>query len=339
MGKAILTFLVLIVLGGAVAYSTGFIKLNAGVNAGICQQDTEIPAATREAMQDRAMSFLQAFLAGDTAKAFGMMTPDAQKSAPEEKLAEISGVLQKTAAPFDPPTVAHTYFVQSKGGGPNTRTVCGTLADDKWVAVEIKPGFDQGHVWISAKARNNDWAFTFWLLPNGNDWRVAYFNANPSSIVGLTPGDLLQKARSERDSHHAFNATLLYIAAASISNFGPSFQLGVAQPLQEDLSKLQAPSELMGKPPFTWDMQGKKYIVQQVSIIGVAGKIGLIFQLPQTTWNGDEQADKSNRDFINAFIATHSDYSRDFSFLVARALKPDGSGGFGTVYQNGKGFD
>ena len=59
---------------------------------------------------------------------------------------------------------------------------------------------------------------------------------------------------------------------------------------------------------------------------------------PHTTWTGKEAADRTNREFLTAFIAAHPDYSRVFEFLVARALKPDKSGGFATVYKLGPGF-
>jgi len=73
-------------------------------------------------------------------------------------------------------------------------------------------------------------------------------------------------------------------------------------------------------------------------IIGVEGKLVLVFLLPLTTWTGNEAAARTNRDFLTAFIAAHPDYSRVFGVLVARALKPDRSGGFATVYKVGVGF-
>jgi len=339
MGKAALGLFLLAIVGGAVAYSAGVIKFGAGAMAGTCQEDAEIAQARRDALEDRAMAFVQAGLQQDTGKAYDMMTKEAQKSVTLANLGTMFDFLHKTAAPFEDPRVLHTYFLQTAGGGPNSRAICGTLANNGWVSVEIKPGVDQGHVLISAKARNNDWAFTLWMLPDGNGWQVEYFHANPSSVVGLTPEVLLQRARGERDSGHAFNAAMLYAGAQGIADFGSAFQLAITQPLREDLVKFQLPSELAGNPPFIWNMQGRKFTVQRAGIIGIAGQVGVMFLLPQATWSGNDEAEKFNREFINAFIAAHPDYTRSFSFLVARALKPDNSGGFGTVYQNGKGFD
>mgnify|MGYP001794568839 CR=1 FL=1 len=83
---------------------------------------------------------------------------------------------------------------------------------------------------------------------------------------------------------------------------------------------------------------GKEYAVDQASLIGVEGKLGLVFMLPLTTWSGEEGADKYNREFLAGFIAAHPDYTRVFEFLLARALTPDRSGGFGTLLKLGQGF-
>jgi hypothetical protein len=168
---------------------------------------------------------------------------------------------------------------------------------------------------------------------------VQYFNMSVSAISGLTPDMLLARARQERDAGHAFNAAMLYTGVQGTIDRGPAFQLGIDQALHADLHNFTAPADLAGDPPFVWNMNGADYNVGQVTIIGIAGKLGLVFMLPQTEWSGEQDSDAKNRAFITAFIATHPDYSRVFAFLVARALKPDNSGGYGTVYENGKGFD
>jgi hypothetical protein len=178
-----------------------------------------------------------------------------------------------------------------------------------------------------------------WLLPVGDHWQVQYFHMGPSTIVGMTPEMLLASARQQRNSGHPFNAAMLYAGVQGTIDRGNAFQLGVGQSLHDDLAKFTVPAELSGKLPFVWNMKGSKYSVAQASIIGVQGKLSLVFLLPQATWNGEGNVRTKKQAFINAFIATHPDYSSTFTFLVARALKPDNSGGFGTVYENGKGFD
>jgi hypothetical protein len=93
-----------------------------------------------------------------------------------------------------------------------------------------------------------------------------------------------------------------------------------------------------GTPPFSWTLNGEKYQVGQVSMIGVGHDVGITFVLPQTSWTSEDDIETKNRAFINAFIATHPEYARIFNFLVARAMKPDNSGGYATVYENQKGF-
>jgi hypothetical protein len=339
VAKWVFGALILLVVAGGVSFSLGLIKFSAGVNATRCEVDDEIPDATRNALDRRAMAFTQAVLSQNLDQARGMMTEAARAAMPADQFSALFGKVVAASAPFSAPQVAHSYFVRSAGGGPDGRAICGTLANNAWTSIAIKPGVDQGHVVVSTKSRNNDWAFTYWLLPANGDWRVHYFHMGVSSIVGLTAGQLLERARAERDGGHAFNATLLYAGAQGMADFGPVIQPGVSQPIREDLEKFSAPPEFAGKPPFEWKMNGQTYTVSQASIIGVDRKLGIVFMLPQKEWDGSEGADRFNRGFISAFIATHPDYSRSFSFLVARALKPDNSGGFGTVYENGRGFD
>lgn len=336
--KILLGLVVLIVAGAALAYGLGFVKLNLGAHAGVCQRDDEIAPQTRTAVETAAMTYVRVILSGDSTSAFAMMTKEAQAAIPLDKFpALIAGV--RTMAPSDKLRVGHSYFVQSAGSGSQARTVCGPLSDYRWIALEIKPDLEQAHVEIEGVARNNDLAFSLWLLPEAGAWRVQYFHLGDSTIVGLTPEMLLKRARDERDLGHPLNAAMLYAGVQATIDRGPAFQLGLQQALQEDLQNFELPSELRGKPPFSWRMNREAYSVDQVSIVGIDRKLGLIFVLPQKTWKGAQEADRANRAFLNAFIATHGDYARVFKFLIARALKPDKSGGFGTVYESGKGFD
>ena len=330
--------LALVVLAGVAIVATALLKLNLGVHSDVCQSGDEIGASVRSALQDRAMAFTKAILIGKSAEAYSMMTDQVRAVLPEGKFDPTVDAAVRRAGRLQGLRVGQTYYVVSAGAGPDGHTMCGPVTDDKRVWVAVKPGFDQGHVVIYAKAPNNDWAFTFWLLPKGRDWQIQFFHSNLATIVGLTPDKLLQQARRERDSGHMFNAAMLYAGVQGTSDYGPAFQPAIVQSLRGDLHAFRAPAELSGPPPFDWKMGGADYSVLKVTIIGVAGKLGLIFLLPQTSWSGEDDAAKFNRAFLTAFIAAHPDYQRSFSFLVARALKPDRSAGFGTVYEIGKGF-
>jgi hypothetical protein len=330
--------LALAVLAGVAIVATALLKLNLGVHSDVCQSGDEIEASVRSALEDRAMAFTKAILTGKSAEAYSMMSDAVRAASPEDKFDAAIDAGVRRAGRLQGLRIGQTYYVVSTGAGPDGRTMCGSVADDKQVLVAVKPGLDQGHVVVYAKAHNNDWAFTFWLLPKGKDWQIQFFHLSPATMVGLTPEELLQRARRERDSGHMFNAAMLYAGVQGTSDYGPAFQPAIVQSLRRDLHAFRAPAELSGPPPFDWKMGGTDYSVLKVTIIGVAGKLGLIFLLPQKSWSGEDDAAKFNRAFLTAFIAAHPDYQRSFSFLVARALKPDGSGDFGTVYEIGKGF-
>jgi hypothetical protein len=321
------------------AYSFGLVKLDVGAHAGICAMDTEIAEQDRSTLDAAAMKYVEGVLSPNPGDAYAMMTKEAQSAVSLDQFTNVAIHYVQAMGPHANIRVAHTYFIHSVGNGPDTRAICGTLANYQWVSAEIKPGLPQAYVEVGTHTRNNDWAFTLWMSQEGSSWRIENFHPGASSIVGQTPEMLLTSARSERAADRTFNAAMLYAGVKGTIDRGPTFQLGIAQELQEDLSKFSMPTELQGQPPFTWKIGGQSYLVDQASIIGIDKQLGLMFVLPLNVWKGNDDADQNNRAFIHAFIATHSDFSRAFRFLAARALKPDKSGGFGTVYEVGKGFD
>jgi hypothetical protein len=335
MKKFLLGLSLVVIVSVGVAIASGFIKIGLGANAGSCQVGDEIAPSKRKEIESIALAFARAALNDKLDDVRTMMT----KAAGSDKSVAVSLTAISRMAPFSDPGVAQTYRIESAGGGPDARAICGPLSNNQWVSVEIKPGLEQAHVLLSTTTRNNGWAFTIWLLPENGSWRVQYFHIGMASIAGRTPEMLLDMARKERDAGHAFNANMLYAGLQGAIDRGPAFQLGIDQPFRDDIAKFQAPAELRGKPPFNWTFGVKHYAVAQISIIGIGKDIGLVFVLPSKDWPGNVEIEKRNREFITAFIAGHPDYARDFTFLVARAMKPDNSGGFGTVYQNGKGFD
>ena len=337
MKKIALGAILVIVAAIALAFMSGSVTF--GVHAYACQTDDEIAQAHRSALDDTAMAFVRTVLGPNPDAAYAIMTQEAQTSTTAEAFGTRLKTIIRSSGPYRNAHVAHTYLITGASTGQGAHAICGSLANDGWVSVAIKPTLSQGYVVVSAQTKNNDWALTLWLLPVGNEWHVHYFHIGISSIVGRTPETLLSLARQERDSGHNFNATMLFAGLTGVIDRGPVFQLGIAQTTQKEARDLERPSELQGSPPFTWNLNGGEYTVAQISSIGVDNRLGLIFMLPQTSWTGEQDADTKNRAFITAFIATHPDYSRVFSFLVARALKPDSSGGFGTVYDSEKGFD
>jgi hypothetical protein len=329
----------LLIFSSVSAYSQGIVGASVGVSAGSCQKDEEISATQRGELDAFAMKVVGAALAKDTASTYAAMTKEVKSKLSLDKFTSGFLPIVQQMGPFEDPHVVHTYFIQSVGTGPDTRVVCGPLENNGWVSLAARLGLGQAHVLIEAKTRNNDWALTLWLLPEDNGWRVQYFNMAVASIVGMTPDVLLAKARQERDSGHLFNAAMLYAGVQATIDRGPAFELGIGQSFRDDLGKFKTPLEMSGNPPFDWKMGGAEYRVGAVQVGGIGKQLGIMFLLPHDTWTNNEDADKANRDFILAFIKSHPDYTRVFAFLVARAYKPDNSGGFATVYENGKGFD
>ncbi len=160
------------------------------------------------------------------------------------------------------------------------------------------------------------------------------------SIAGRTAQALFDTARTERDAGHVFNAALLSsLTAAALAARGPYLELDFfVQTARENWKTFVVPPELSGAPPFSWTMNGKTAAVSGVSLLGVGGEIGLVFELPQPDWPGDADVDRHNREFLDDFRAAHPEYASAFQFLLARAHKPDNSGGVATAYENGKGY-
>ena len=338
MKKLLLGAIGALLLGGGVA-SLASGMFSVGTSAGLCQADDEIPSALRTAAEKEASTFAEAAFGAHPESTLLMMTKEVQSTtSPKDYSAQLAAPLRQYG-PFTDVRIARTYLLQASGTSKEARAICGPVSATNWVSVEVKPGLTQAHVMVSAKTRNNDWALTLWLLPEDKEWRVQYVNLSISTVVGYSPDDLLRLAQQQRDAGHMFNAAMLFVGAQAIVERGPAFQLGIAQTIHSEASKFSAPSELQGKPPFVWKMKGAEYKVSGIAVLGIDHKLGLTFDLPLEKWSGNEDANRRNRAFIDAFIATHADYAPTFGFLNARAQKPDGSGGFATVYEAGKGYD
>jgi hypothetical protein len=327
-----------VVLGGGTVLAFASGMLSGGLNSGVCLVDGAVPADDAKSANATALRLVRAMVAGDTATAFAMMTPQAQTGTSKDTFAGFINGTNATVGPFRDPQVTHVLLIDSAGSGPDAGAICGPVGDDGMIVVGIKPGLRQAHVVVTAETQNNGWSFTVWLLPQDGGWRVQYVHMSMAAVAGHSGADILAMARRERDAGHIFNATLLYLGARQMADRGPDFQLQIAQTINGEIAALKPPEELKGALPFTWNMAGENYKVAQAGLIGIGKDIGLTFILPHDSWKGDEDADAGNRKFITAFRASHPDYARVFAFLVARAMKPDNSGGFGTVYDNAKGF-
>ena len=301
-----------------------------------CKTDAEIPTSERNAIEVVALSFATKALGSDVKSAHAMMTTETRAALTAETLA---AAIRSIGTPLPSSTlkVDRTYLVESNGSAG--RAICGSLKDDRWISVAMGSGHKQAHVLVSAQTKNNDWQFSIWLWPEETGWKVHHCHVGVSGLAGLGAVPMLDLARRERREGHSFNAMMLYSALrAGLLDRGPAFQLGLAQTVDADYRALEPPPEMRGEPPYSWKMDGATYSVGHITVIGVAGQLGLVFDLPQKEWTGEAAADNFNHQFLTAFVSTHPNYARVFGFLLARFMKPDGSGGFGTVFDARKGF-
>jgi hypothetical protein len=303
-----------------------------------CLIDADVSPEDRQPVEAVALSFVAATLGSNPSEAYAMMAAEARAVESNEAFSAAMHAAQREMGQYRDLRVAHTYLIESTGDGAAERAVCGRLASRRWISVALRPERKQAYVVMSARTQNSDWDLTVWLVPDEGKWAVESFNTGVASLAGRSADDVLQLARNEKTAGHGFNAFMLHVALRALIERGPNLQLAIAQEAIKDVESLPVPPEVRGPPPFTWNLGGKECVVERATILGIEGKLGLIFMLPLTTWSGEDAADKYNREFLVGFIAAHPDYARVFEFLVARALTPDKSGGFGTVYKLGQGF-
>jgi hypothetical protein len=329
-------FAALCIAGGIYVLASGAVQF--GINGGTCRQDNEIPADDRKSVDDAATGMVGAILANDRAGSYGRLTKELQAHASRGDFDKFIALTNVQFGPMHAPALGRTFLLDIAGAGPDGRTVCGQLSNNQWVSVVVRPGQRQAYAEVHAQSRNNGWDFVLWLLPEAGAWKVQDIHVNMSEMAGRSAGDLLAAARHERDAGHSFNAVMLFVGAQSLTGRGPVYQLGISQPIGDELKALQVPAEFQGRPPFAWTMIGKPFTVRQVTITGIGKDMGLVFALPHDRWTTNEDADAQNHAFLDAFRAEHPDYAPVFGFLVARAMKPDDSGGFATVYNNATGY-
>jgi hypothetical protein len=336
IGAGVVVVVVLLLMGcGIYGIYSGMIRL--GVQGGACAQDTEIAQADRDAIAHAAAALTDAIIAGDSSRAYGQLSQGLHASVSAAQFTQFVTSTNKNLGPFHDPKPVHTYLLNDFGTGSQGRSVCGPLGGDEWVSVAMHPGVRQAYALVDAQTRNNGWTFSFWFLPENGGWRATDVHVSISSMIGKSARDLLVLARQERDAGRAFNATMLYAGSQYLVGRGPAIQLGLAQTLSEEQSKFMAPPELQS-PPFTWALGGKPYTVSGVTILGIDGQLVLSFDLPETSWPGNDAIEAQNHAFLDGFRAAHPEVPRVFGALIARAHKPDGSGGFASVYDYKTGY-
>jgi len=296
-----------------------------------CAEDTRINAANKKAIDSAAMDFVRTVLGPNPSAAFDSFSKEGQANVTR---AQFSGEAATFMQQFEPKnvTVQHTYLIELKGDSPG-RAVCGeNLAKPEgWELLVVRSVPQQAYVVLSADTRNNKLAFTVWLVPEQNHWKVQSFSRNISSLAGMGSMQLWELARTQQSRGHYFNAALLYAGAAQTADRGPNFQMGIAKSISEDMSKLAAPLELQGQPPFLWKSGETTYKVLTVGPIAVGGKIYVILVHEVSPWQSNDQVDGWNKLLLGFVKQRFPEYSDMFAGLVARAVERGSNRGYGTV--------
>jgi hypothetical protein len=296
-----------------------------------CAEDAHIDTAKRKSIDAATTEFVQTLLGPNPSAAVDLMTRAGQAATTRAQI-EGTGVAIARQFQLQNVNVQHTYLIELKGKSPG-KIVCSTdlLKPQGWESVSAESVPEQTHVLLSANSRNNKIAFAVWLIPENGRWKVQSFRLNVSTLADKDSIQLWDMARAQEAQKHFFNAALLYAAAAQTADRGPDFQLGIAQSIASDLSKLAVPPEIKGQPPFTWKNGEVTYTVKSIGPIAVAGKIYVIISHEVSPWESEPQVDAWNKEMLSYFRNRFPEYSDVFSGVVARAVERGGTRGYGTV--------
>lgn len=329
---AILAIAVVAVAAGA-AYTMGWRVIHQAAAAS-CAVDDAVDSATRKALDQAAIDFVNAASGSNPISAYGMLAADTKGAiTPDKFLAALRPSLE-AVAPFSDIHVTHTYFVRAPTSGGNQRVICGNLDQpDHWVAVTAKPVAQQAHLIVDAAAKNGHWAFVLWLVPEGG-WKIEGFNFTATGMAGKSLAEIVAMARAQHDQHHDFNALLLYGAAERLATRGNELQLGIEPDIQSQMAKLPIPAFLQGKPPLAWKIGDDTYKIDNIGAAGVGDKIYLAITQELTPWHSDADADTRNRTLIRDFVKAIPEYAASFAGLILIARDDTGSHAYRTVATN-----
>ena len=305
-----------------------------------CTVDKDNPAADRTNPERVALALVRNMTDGFFDGVYRAMSQEARAAYSLEDIAKFGQTI-KTMGPYQDIRAAHTYFIELEGSGPSPLPViCGTsLLDPDRVTLSVKAVPKQFYVEVTARSRNNDWSSFIWLEPEAGTLKVRSISFNQSAISGRTSRDLHALAVAQGAHGNALAAALLYRAAVGTAERGPNASPIWKQDLDKELAAYRWPSELAGPPPHRWKLDGRIFDVENADIIGIEGAMTLIFDRQLDTWPGDEGADADNRKFITPLVQAHPEFGESFKAIIAKAHKPDRSGGFSTAYEFAKGFD
>ncbi len=332
-------------IGAAVAGVLGLgalIAFNPWVHFGpvvsTCAEDNEIDSSTRGAVDAEAMKFLGTLTGPNSSAAYAELSAAGRAAVPRDRFG--NAARQVTAeATTGPPAVSRTFLVQ--GVYPAkvlTAVLCGiNHGSAETVAAEEAP--TEAHVLLTQLIGNAERTFDVWLVTEDGRWKVNGFTVHLSRIAGWDGKALWEQAKQQRAREHMFNAAELYGAASETLNGGWYYQSPDWNDFQKDFGTFTQPPEFQGNWPRKWVLGGRTYPINGVTFMGIGkGQVLLLLVQPSQVWNGDADADRRNRQTLEAFIAAFPEWPETFEAVSVRSMKPDNSTGWGTVYERGKGY-
>jgi hypothetical protein len=311
----------------------------AGPIVSTCYADNEIDPAIRHAIESDARRFVTALLGASPGSAYSQMSLAGQASISARQMEAAASQL-KAERETSAPTVTRTLFINSLFGAPTGfKTACDIAGSGGPELLSISSAPKEAHVLLTEGLENAARIFDVWLIQVDGQWRVNGFSANLSALGGRDGDAWWKLAKEQRARGHAFNAAFLYKAAEQTLYRGAFYQRGDWAAFSRDLESFKTPPELNGQGPHSWSLKGHSYSVTQTKMVSLdGGKALLSIYQPSPNWKGEADADRRNRDTIDAFLATHPEWTEAFDAIVVRSAIPGTGQSFGSVYEKGRGY-
>jgi hypothetical protein len=315
-------------------------SVNLSAYKSLCRVDDEIPQADRAEAEKLALELAQNLTSGSPDQIYALMSKEAQSTIGRENIAKVADMV-RTKGPFQNIRVAHSYFIEVTGGDDKLPpTACSKTSDGpERVTVSMRALPRQFHIEVAAHTVNNDWSMFVWLVPDGDSLNALSFSINTSATSGRTAQDFLRLAREQNAHGHVYNTAFLLQAAEELSSRGPNAMPFWKPELDKEAKAIVPPKDFTGKPPFLWHVGDRIFALQDGGVMGVGGNLYLVFDRRLESWGDNASADADNRVFVDAAVKAFPEFGESFQGIVARAHKPDGNGGFTTVFTFDKGFE
>jgi hypothetical protein len=303
-----------------------------------CRADNQIEAQTRSAADREAMTFVTGLLGTSSATAYAELSTGGRAAVTRDQF-DTAARQVRADRPTGPPVVSRTLFAEGVFVSHVLTSVPCSFSHDSEEAVIAEDASKEAHVLLTQAEGYAQRTFDVWVVLEHGQWRVNGFTVHLSQIAGWDGEALWARAKQQRARGHMFNAAELYGAAAETLNGGLYYQSPLWNEFQKDYQTFNPPPEFKGKAPYKWVLGGQTYPVNGVSFIGTGkGQVVLLIYQPSEVWKGDADADRRNRQTIQAFIAAHPEWTETFEAISVRSAKPDNNGGWGTVYEQGNGY-